>query len=135
MEELSRIQRELSSTEFMKHLNELKLDMFRDRIFVFTPKGDVIDLPEESTPIDLAYFIHTEIGNKTSQARVNGEIAPLDRALKSGDMCEIIIDKNRKGPNGDWLKFVKTRHARDKIKDALRTSKSSILSALIRRVR
>lgn len=135
MEELSRIQRELSSTEFMRHLNELKLDMFRDRIFVFTPKGDVIDLPEESTPIDLAYMIHSEIGNKASQARVNGEIATLDKALKSGDMCEIIIDKNRKGPNGEWLKFVKTRHAREKIKDALRTSKSNILSALIRRVR
>ncbi|KKW30789.1 MAG: PpGpp synthetase/hydrolase Rel [Candidatus Uhrbacteria bacterium GW2011_GWD2_52_7] len=135
MEELARIQKELSTSDFMAHLNELKLDMFHDRIFVFTPKGDVIDLPEDSTPIDLAYFIHSEIGNKASQARVNGEIAPLDRALKSGDMCEIIVDKNRKGPSGDWIKFVKTRHAREKIKDALRNQRGNILSALIRRVR
>jgi GTP pyrophosphokinase len=135
MGELARIQKELSTTDFMQHLNELKLDMFRDRIFVFTPKGDVIDLPEESTPIDLAYAIHTEIGNKAAQARVNGEISPLDKPLKSGDMCEIIIDKNRKAPSGDWIKSVKTRHAREKIKDALRGSKGNILTQLIRRVR
>lgn len=135
MEELARIQKELSTSDFMAHLNELKLDMFHDRIFVFTPKGDVIDLPEDSTPIDLAYFIHSEIGNKTSQARVNGEISPLDRPLKSGDMCEIIVDKNRKGPSGDWIKFVKTRHAREKIKDALRNQRGNILSAIMRKVR
>ncbi len=135
MEELSRIQKELTTNDFMAHLNELKLDMFHDRIFVFTPKGDVMDLPEDSTPIDLAYSIHTEIGNHASQARVNGEIATLDKALKSGDMCEIIVDKNRKGPSSDWIKFVKTRHAREKIKDALRNQRGNILSALIRRVR
>ncbi|MCR4311751.1 MAG: TGS domain-containing protein, partial [Candidatus Uhrbacteria bacterium] len=130
-----RIQKELTTSDFMQHLNELKLDMFHDRIFVFTPKGDVIDLPEDSTPIDLAYSIHSEIGNHASQARVNGEIATLDKALKSGDMCEIIVDKNRKGPSSDWIKFVKTRHAREKIKDALRNQRGNILSALIRRVR
>lgn len=135
MEELSRIQKELSTTDFMNHLNELKLDMFRDRIFVFTPKGDVIDLPEESTPIDMAYTIHTEIGNKVAQAKINGEIAPLDRALKSGDVCELIIDKNRKMPNKDWLKFVKTRHARNKIKAALSANQRGLLSAIWRKVK
>jgi GTP pyrophosphokinase len=104
--------------------------MFRDRIFVFTPKGDVIDLPEESTPIDMAYAIHTEIGNKVAQAKINGEIASLDRALKSGDMCEIIIDKNRKMPNKDWLKFVKTRHAKSKIRAALHEAQRGLLSSL-----
>lgn len=130
MEELARIQKELSANDFMAHLNELKLDMFRDRIFVFTPKGDVIDLPEESTPIDMAYAIHTEIGNKVAQAKINGEIASLDRALKSGDMCELIIDKNRKMPNKDWLKFVKTRHAKSKIRSALHEAQRGLLSSL-----
>ncbi len=134
MEELSRIQKELSADDFMKHLNELKLDMFRDRIFVFTPKGDVIDLPEDSTPIDMAYAIHTEIGNKVSQAKVNGEISALDKSLKSGDVCELIIDKNRKSPNKDWLKFVKTRHARSKIKAALSVANKGLLLTLWGRV-
>jgi GTP pyrophosphokinase len=135
MEELAAIQKELSTSDFMKHLNELKLDMFRDRIFVFTPRGDVMDLPEESTSIDLAYAIHSEIGNKAVQARVNGEITALSAPLKSGDMCEIITDKNRKFPNEDWLKFVKTRHAREKIKDALKGSKTGIISSLIKKYR
>lgn len=130
MEELSRIQKELSSNDFMTHLNELKLDMFHDRIFVFTPKGDVIDLPEDSTPIDMAYAIHTEIGNKVAQAKINGEIAALDKALRSGDVCELIIDKHRKAPNKDWLKFVKTRHARSKIKAALSATQKGLLSAI-----
>lgn len=135
MEELAAIQKELSASDFMKHLNELKLDMFRDRIFVFTPRGDVLDLPEESTPVDLAYSVHSEIGNKAVQARINGEIASLSTPLKSGDLCEIITDKNRKFPNEDWLKFVKTRHARDKIKDALKDSKTGIISSLIKKYR
>jgi GTP pyrophosphokinase len=135
MEELAQIQKELSTSDFMQHLNELKLDMFSDRIFVFTPRGDVIDLPEASTPIDLAYAIHSEIGNKAVQSRINGEIASLDRPLKSGDLCEIITDKNRALPNEDWLHFVKTRHAREKIKDALRGSKPGLWSALMKHVR
>jgi GTP pyrophosphokinase len=99
-----------------KDLASLKLEVFQNRIFVFTPQGDVLDLPEDSTPVDFAYHIHTDIGNKAIGARVNDEIAPLDAKLKSGDMVEIIIDKNRKGPNYDWLKSVKTRSAKDKIR-------------------
>ncbi|MFZ2681870.1 MAG: RelA/SpoT family protein [Patescibacteria group bacterium] len=135
MEELAQIQKELSTSDFMQHLNELKLDMFSDRIFVFTPRGDVIDLPEHSTPIDLAYAIHSEIGNKAVQTRINGEIASLETSLKSGDLCEIIVDKNRKLPNEDWLTFVKTRHAREKIKDALRGTKTGLWSSIMKRVR
>jgi GTP diphosphokinase / guanosine-3',5'-bis(diphosphate) 3'-diphosphatase len=114
VKELSRWQREIKDSK--QYLDSLKIDVFQDRIFVFTPKGDVIDLPEASTPIDFAYHIHTEIGDKATAARVNNQIAPLDAPLKSGDMIEIVIEKNRKGPNRDWLKFVKTRAARDKIK-------------------
>lgn len=133
MEELAAIQKELSTADFMKELNDFKLDMFRDRIFVFTPRGDVIDLPEDSTPIDLAYAIHTELGNKTTQARVNNELRPLSAALRSGDLCEIIIDKNRKFPNEEWLEFVKTRHAKQKIKDALKGTRKSLWSSFVKR--
>lgn len=134
MEEFAKIQREMTGNDFMQHLDEMKLDMFRDRIFVFTPKGDVIDLPEDSTPVDFAYAVHTEIGNKTTMARVNRQVVPLDTPLRSGDMCEIEIDRNRKMPNEDWLKFVKTHHAREKIKDALnKAKKPSFLSNMIKR--
>ena len=94
----------------------LKIDIFQNRIFVFTPKGDVIDLPEDSTPIDFAYHIHTDIGNKCNGVKINEKMENLDTKLKSGDLVEIIIDKNRKRPNTDWLKFVKTHHAREKIR-------------------
>lgn len=133
MEEFAKIQREITGNAFMDHLDNMKLDMFRDRIFVFTPRGDVIDLPEESTPVDFAYAVHTEIGNKATMARVNRQAVPLDTPLKSGDMIEIDIDKNRKLPNEDWLRFVKTHHAREKIKDALRATKRSFIANMIRR--
>ena len=133
MEELAMIQKELSTADFMRELNDFKLDMFRDRIFVFTPRGDVIDLPEDSTAVDLGYAIHTEIGNKAVQAKVNGELKPLNFALRSGDLCEIIIDKNRKFPSEDWLKFVKTRHAKQKIKDALKGTRQSLWSSFVKR--
>ncbi|MEK7159164.1 MAG: RelA/SpoT family protein [Patescibacteria group bacterium] len=96
-------------------LEGAKIDVFQNRIFVFTPQGDVIDLPDGATPIDFAYHIHTEIGNKCAQALINSEIIPLDRRLKNGDVVQIITDKNRKGPNQDWLEFVKTRTAREHI--------------------
>jgi len=114
VQELTRWQQELLDNQTF--LDSLKIDVFQDRIFVFTPKGDVIDLPESSTPIDFAYHIHTKIGDTSTGARINNQIAALETPLKSGDMVEIITDKNRKGPNLDWLKFVKTRAARDKIK-------------------
>lgn len=118
MEELVAIQKELANKkDFLEQLEALKIDVFKDRIFIFTPQGDVLDLPEGATPVDFAYAIHTEIGDKCSSARVNDQIVNLDTPLQSNDIVEIITDKNRKGPNPDWLKFAKTNHARSKIRD------------------
>lgn len=133
MEEIAKIQKELSQADFIERLDELKLDMFQDRIFVFSPKGDVIDLPSGSTPVDFAYHIHTEVGNKATGARINNQMVNLDSELRSGDMCEIITEKNRKHPNPDWLKFVKTHHARQKIKDALKRSRSGGIRNIFKR--
>lgn len=119
MEELAAIQKELASKkDFLEQLEMMKIDMFKDRIFVFTPKGDVIDLPEGASPVDFAYAIHTEIGNTCTAARVNDKLVNLDTILQSGDIIDIMTDKNRKGPNPDWMKFARTRHAKQKIKDA-----------------
>ena len=100
----------------VQDLELLKVDFFKNRIFVFTPKGDVIDLPEDASPVDFAYCIHTDIGNMCSGAKVNERIVSLDTPLKNGDVVEILIDKNRKGPSPDWISFVKTNQARSRIK-------------------
>ncbi|MBU0722023.1 RelA/SpoT family protein [Patescibacteria group bacterium] len=120
VKEVLKIQKETENThDFIK---QVKFDVFHDRIFVFTPKGDVFDLPEESTPIDLAYYVHSDIGNQAVGARVNDKIAPLNVKLKNGDLVEIITEKKRNGPNRDWLKFVKTATARNKIKQNLKST-------------
>lgn len=106
--------------ENQKFLESLKLDVFNDRIFVFTPKGDVIELPEDSTPVDFAFHVHSELGNQCVRAMINNQIAQLDAKLKSGDVVEIIRDKNRKFPNPDWLKFCKTSVAKSRIKSSLK---------------
>ncbi|MCC6564068.1 bifunctional (p)ppGpp synthetase/guanosine-3',5'-bis(diphosphate) 3'-pyrophosphohydrolase [Candidatus Uhrbacteria bacterium] len=122
--ELAEIQREMEDRKtYIKSLEDLKIDVFKDRIFVFTPQGDVIDLPEDSTAVDFAYAIHTDIGNTCIGAKVNDEVATVDRVLKNGDMVEIQVDKSRKGPNPDWASFVKTRHAKSNIRQ---TAKSKI---------
>jgi len=108
-------------------LEGAKIDVFQNRIFVFTPHGDVIDLPDGATPVDFAYHIHTEIGNKCSRALVNNEQVSLNRALKNGDVVQIITDKNRKGPSADWLKFVKTRTAHQHIENFASRSWKKIL--------
>lgn len=94
----------------------LRLDFFEKRIFVFTPQGDIRDLPASATPIDFAYSVHTEIGNKAKLAKVNGKLVRLNHKLSNGDIVDVIIDKNSKGPKRDWLRFVKTSKARGKIK-------------------
>lgn len=115
--ELATWQREIGEIkDTKKYLESLQIDVFQDRIFVFTPKGDVIDLPVDSTPVDFAYHIHTEVGNTCTAAKVNDKMVPLSYRLQSGDLIEIITNKNRKGPNADWGKFVKTQSARAKIK-------------------
>ncbi len=102
------------------YLRSLKIEALQNRIFVFTPKGDVIELPEGSTPIDFAYHLHTHIGNSCVGAKVNDVLVPVATALMSGDVVEIVLDKNRTLPSSDWLKFVKTTTARSKIKGILK---------------
>jgi GTP pyrophosphokinase len=97
----------------------MKIDFFTDRIFAVTPRGDVIDLPAGSTPIDFAYHVHSEVGNSAIGAKVNGVMSTLDHVLKSGDVVDIITQKGKK-PSEDWLRFAKTSIARDHIRLALR---------------
>lgn len=106
-------------SEVKEFLEGLKGDFFQDRIFVFTPKGDVIDLPEDATSVDFAYAVHSDIGNRCTAAKVNGKIIQLSHALKNGDVVEIVTDKNKK-PSRDWLKFVKTNLASSHIKNSLK---------------
>jgi guanosine-3',5'-bis(diphosphate) 3'-pyrophosphohydrolase len=123
IKQLSDFNKELSGlNQYMSMLEEMKIDLFHDRIFVFTPKGDVIELPEDSTSVDFAYAIHTEIGNKITAAKINDKMESLDTPLRSGDVVEILVDKSRKGPNPDWIKFVKTRYARSKIRQHAQAS-------------
>ena len=112
------------------YLREVKVNIFQNRIFVFTPKGDVIDLPENATPVDFAYHIHTDIGNKCVGAVINDQIASLDSRLKSGDVIEILINKQRQLPNEEWLNFAQTGLARDKIKQSLRKKQAGLISRL-----
>jgi GTP pyrophosphokinase len=121
VKELAEIQKDVLNK--LSDLEEIKIDFLQSRIFVFTPKGDVIDLPEDATPVDFAYHIHTEIGDRCNGARVNEKIARLDTPLRNGDVVEIIVDKNRKGPNQDWLNFVKTHTAKAHIKTRQKQTK------------
>lgn len=132
VQDLANIQQELADKkDYLRSLEELKIDVFRDRIFLFTPKGDVIDLPEDSTCIDFAYAIHTDIGNTAIAAKVNEEHTKLDTPLKNGDMVEIFVDKSRKKPNSDWLETTKTRHARQKIRQYSRSGLRSWIQDII----
>lgn len=112
VKELKEMTENLGNNDLITSIN---IDVFKDRIFVLTPKWDTINLPQWSTPIDFAYSIHSDLGNHIAFAKVNGKIHPLDKELWNGDVLEIITDKTRK-PSPFWLSFVKTNRARDHIK-------------------
>jgi len=128
-EELAKLQKEILTN--LSDLEEMKIDFFRNHIFAFTPKGDVIDLPEDATPVDFAYHIHTDIGNHCNGAKVNDQLVSLDTPLKSGDVVEITTSKDRKGPSQDWLKTVKTHAAKTHIKNSLNKSKLQWLKSML----
>jgi len=107
-------QRDVSdATEFVEGV---KLDVFQDQVFVFTPKGEVKDLPAGATPLDFAYRIHTDVGHRCIGAKVNNRLVPLDYKLKNGDIVEIVTTKGDHGPSRDWMNLVRTSHAREKIR-------------------
>ena len=112
---VSQLKQFLEEMKPQEGLTNLKIDFFKNRIFAFTPKGDVKDLPEGATPIDFAYAIHTDLGHSLKGAKANGKIVPLDYKLKSGDVVDVIKGKVLK-PSYDWLKVVKTTEARKNIK-------------------
>lgn len=108
------------SSDFME---SVKMDIFNDEVFVFTPKGDVVDLPAGSIPIDFAYRIHTDVGNRCVGARINGKIVPLESKLTNGDIVEVITTKHGNGPSRDWLNIVGSSESRNKIRQWFKKEK------------
>lgn len=120
VEQLRAWQREFADPK--EFIDSLKIDFFRDRIFVITPKGEVIDLPQGSTPVDFAYAIHTDVGNQCVGAKINGKIVPLDYKLHSQDIVNIITQKGKR-PSAAWLEFAVTGSAKSKIRSAVKEKK------------
>ena len=110
-------------TDAEDYVQSLKIDMFDDEVFVFTPKGRIVSLPAGSTPIDFAYAIHSGVGNSMIGAKVNNRITTIDATLKNGDILEILTSKNAKGPSRDWLNICKSNQARTKIKQWFKKEK------------
>ncbi len=130
---------EQNPAEFLESLKE---DLFEDEVFVFTPKGEVMNLSAGATPVDFAYSIHTDVGHRCVGAKVNGKIVPLHYSLKSGDIVEVMTAKQERGPSRDWIKVVRTSRARNKIRawfreerreDAERDGRDALAKALRKR--
>jgi len=124
VKDLAQTLNEIKSSDELIH--QLKMDIFQTRIFVFTPKGDVINLPQNATPVDFAFAVHSDLGKYIKAARVNGKIVSLDYNLKYGDICEIIKHKNPQPMPRDWLNFVVTHMARSKISRLYQPSGSNV---------
>ncbi|WP_273477265.1 TGS domain-containing protein, partial [Faecalicoccus acidiformans] len=114
-------------------MNVLQKDIFEANVYCLTPRGKVIALPSGSTPIDFAYRVHTEVGHKTVGATVNGAIVPLNTPLKTGDVVDILTNKNSPGPSKDWIKIVKSGHARNKIRSFLQRQETVDRREVIKR--
>lgn len=123
VKEILELRKESNGTD--EFLQGIQSDVFADKVYAFTPKGDVIEMPKGSGPLDMAYQIHTEVGNHTTGAKVNGRIVPLDYEIKNGDIVDILTSSSSAGPSQDWLDMVKTRRARNKIRQFFRAHNRS----------
>lgn len=119
VKQLAAWQKELTSNE--EYLSALKFDALQHRNLVFSPKGDVYDLPKGATPVDYAYAVHSDLGHQTAGAKVNGKLVGLDYQLKNGDVVELVVDRKRTSPSSDWLEFAVTTTARRHIQRSLKT--------------
>lgn len=115
IKQLREWQKELGKND-QEFMESLKIDFFKNHIFAFTPMGDIVDLPEEATPIDFAYRVHSEIGDRAIGAKANGRMVPLNYKVRNGEVIEILVSKDHKNPSRDWLRFVKTSSAKTHIR-------------------
>jgi len=130
VKQLREWQKELGADD-QEFMQGLRIDFFQNHIFAFTPKGDIINLPEDATPIDFAYAVHSEIGSRTTGAKADGKLVALDYKIKNGQVIEILTSKDHKNPNQDWIRIARTSYARGRIRAQLR--KAGIMVGTVRK--